>query len=164
MNTMSRGALDSHFDRNPLVVVGSPIFIGVKKKLDAIAAGMVTDIAEVGSRITRNPPSESSDFDFLVLVKSIDDFIEAVGEEGFDVEGGMAYSSSGEKPVFISFRYLDEQKNEINLIVTEEVDFYKKFLLATHVAKRLNLMERHERVTLFQAILYLRYVECGDGD
>eukprot|EP00873_Tetraselmis_striata_P030354 jgi/Tetstr1/450618/TSEL_037654.t1 len=54
-----------------------------------------------------------------------------------------------EEGVFNSWR-----KGEVNLIVTGDHSFRRRYLAATEVAKKLNLMEKRDRVLLFQAVLY----------
>ncbi|MNF99067.1 hypothetical protein D3C84_819530 [compost metagenome] len=44
--------------------------------------------------------------------------------------------------------------DDLNLIVTFDPEFYRRFMAATGVAKHLNLLDKQDRVTLFQAVLY----------
>jgi hypothetical protein len=44
--------------------------------------------------------------------------------------------------------------DELNLIVTDQEEFYDKFMLATHVCKSLNVLDKQHRITVFQATLY----------
>lgn len=41
-----------------------------------------------------------------------------------------------------------------NLIVTASEAFYWRFIAATHVCKRLNLLNKADRIAVFQAVLY----------
>lgn len=50
---------------------------------------------------------------------------------------------------FLSFRY-----DNLNLIVTDSTDYYDKYVLATELAKRFNLLNKKDRCDLFEAILY----------
>lgn len=45
-------------------------------------------------------------------------------------------------------------KGDVNLIVTQDNKFYDRFMAATSVAKRLNLLDKADRIALFQAVLY----------
>ena len=80
-------------------------------------------------------------------------FMHSMECAGFDVELGEGYAedalNSGEHDRFQSYRLEDT-----NLIVTIDPNFYERFLAATSVAKRLNIMCRDDRVALFQAVLY----------
>ena len=97
----------------------------------------------VGSRVTCVPAPTDTDEDVLVLVNNVDKFASKCIRVGFKAEGSYAGAS------FVSLR-LDEG----NLIVTEEEEFYDKFMLATHVCKSLNVLDKQHRITVFQAILY----------
>lgn len=109
----------------------------------------------VGSRVTCNPPPVDTDQDILVFVDSenADYFVSLMKQRGFDVELGEGYAedalNGGESDRFQSYRLGD-----VNLIVTIDEMFYDRFAYATEIAKRANLMEKEERIKLFQAILY----------
>jgi len=102
-------------------------------------------IEPVGSRVTCQPAPTDTDNDMLVLVEKSnwETFYSLLQEEGFDDGGG-----SGEF-VFASF-----VKDEINVIATYDAMFFKKFMAATSIAKRLNLLHKNDRIALFQAVLY----------
>lgn len=101
----------------------------------------------VGSRYTCNPPPQDTDYDILVLCDQVD-LAEHLDKLGFEPHGSMHGSTE-----FTSFKH---PTSPLNFIVTESQSFYDKFLLATHVAKKLNLLDKSDRITLFQAILYGR--------
>ena len=42
----------------------------------------------------------------------------------------------------------------VNLIVTRNDTFFNRFMAASSVAKRLNLLDKADRVAVFQAVLY----------
>lgn len=110
----------------------------------------------VGSRITCNPPPVDTDQDVLVLTSyelwwgQLSVHIE---QNEFTVGGSCsgdqtAYMASSDD-AFQSFTHGD-----LNLIVTFSVQFYDRFMAATGVAKALNLLEKADRIMLFQAVLY----------
>ncbi len=109
----------------------------------------------VGSRVTCNPPPVDTDQDVLVFVDSenADYFVSRMKNAGFNVELGEGYAedalNSGEEDRFQSYRLGD-----VNLIVTVDERFYTRFSAATAMAKRANLMQKEERIALFQAVLY----------
>ena len=98
----------------------------------------------VGSTVTCNPPPQGTDKDYLYLVSDAEVAKQALAEKGFLIEGN-GYCGDH----FTSYR-----RGNTNLIVTSDENFYNKFLLATRVAKKFNLLRKEDRVTLFQAILY----------
>lgn len=100
---------------------------------------------QVGSSITCSPPVLENDIDYLVYTKNSRDFtITAYEDLDWELAGSMSDQND-----FYSLR-----RDKINLIVTQSLEFYSRFLLATEVAKRLNLLKKEDRITLFQAILY----------
>ncbi len=129
-------------------------------------------LAEVGSRVTCNPAPTDTDQDILVLVPS-HTFTELQGlrDEQFNAElyrlislvdgakadamtarsraSDVGNTKTAETSPFVSFR-----DGELNYIVTKSAEFYRRFWAATTVAKRLNLLDKADRVALFQAVLY----------
>lgn len=97
----------------------------------------------VGSRVTCNPPPTDTDEDWIV----------------YDPEWGLAsYLHDNEWEYGGSDNGNDGwksyKKQYINVICICDLSEYTKFKLATSVAKELNLMEKHHRVVLFEAIMY----------
>jgi hypothetical protein len=121
-------------------------------EIDEIAESLdALKFARVGSTVTCDPPPSNTDIDYLILVKRRD--ASAVASLGFDLDqGGEHYEPS--EGNFNSWR-----SGNVNLIVTDSEWFYNGFILATNVAKALNLMCKRDRVTLFQAILYRNFSE-----
>lgn len=102
-------------------------------------------VYRVGSRETCNPPPTGTDEDFLVFA----DFYDAVVELeslGFTLSND---NYEADENVFNSLR-----KGDINALVTSNVKFFKRFLEATKIAKEKNLMDKQDRIDLFQKILY----------
>lgn len=109
----------------------------------------------VGSRVTCSPPPADTDQDVLVLVNEerANLFVFEMENIGFVVELGEGYAAdalnSEESDRFQSYRL-----DDVNLIVTVDETFYKRFAFATAQAKRANLLNKAERIALFQAVLY----------
>lgn len=108
------------------------------------------NIYETGSRYTCNPPSQTSDWDYLLHCdknkKADVEFF--LAKEGFVAEGCEQYPYQ-DKYGFVSYR-----KELVNFIVTTDDEFAELHCLATKVCKKLNLLKKEDRVTVFQAILY----------
>ena len=113
---------------------------------------------QTGSRVICNPPPADTDEDWIVLAES-EKLYSWLISQGWEMEGDYVFSETVDEGDFRSFR-----KEEINLIVTSKRDFYNAFSLATKVARRLNLLEKKDRVVLFQAILYGNEPEIELGD
>ena len=113
-----------------------------------------TSITPVGSRITCDPAPADTDQDWLVFVppEAFREFVEGLIASDWEPAGSLRMEDDrGWTPgaAFNSFRLGIE-----NLIVTCHEDFHKRFLAASSVAKRLNLLEKADRIALFQAVLY----------
>lgn len=116
-------------------------------KLDLREIGC--QVYATGSQVTCNPPpGDASDVDYLVYTsKSLDKLLKYLEENSFEVEGSPEYDIHNSQ--FASFR-----KGKVNLIVTNSIDFCMNHRLATEVCKKLNLLEKSDRIMVFKAILY----------
>lgn len=107
----------------------------------------VLKIAAVGSRVTCNPPPTNTDIDYLALVMSVNDADSELVPQGYETTTDHDYECM--ESTFVSYK-----RGNINILVTDDEQYYKAFMAATHVAKRLNLMNKSDRICLFQAVLY----------
>lgn len=101
------------------------------------------------------PDEGFADVDFVVLVDNLEDF---QGESSlpplaFVSTSGDGYLHDSKHGVFGTLRSTNSEKS-INLIVTEDLLFYAKFVEATKLATLLGLKDKAQRVALFQYILY----------
>jgi hypothetical protein len=104
----------------------------------------------VGSRTIDGAAQDDSDFDFLVH-KSRGEGVSVLPELGYDLElGNEHYEPADGK--FNSWR-----KGKVNIIYTNCDQFYQAFQKANALCKALKLLNRDDRVTVFQAILYNNY-------
>lgn len=110
----------------------------------------------VGSRITCNPAPTDTDQDVLVLADlntwglHLEPLLVTGGFEKGGSDCGDSAGYMGNTPLsFQSFTF-----GELNLIVTFDPEFYRRFMAATAVSKSLNLLDKTDRVMLFQAVLY----------
>lgn len=107
-----------------------------------VHAGTMWD--QVGSRVTCDPPPTDTDEDWVCLY--YDDLESILSKSGYTIEGNPEKYDSSD---FISYR-----NGEVNVIVIEDDDLYYRFLTATSLAKRFNLLDKKDRIDLFQAVLY----------
>jgi hypothetical protein len=114
--------------------------------------GRLIEFEPVGSRETCDPAPIGTDWDFLCFVKDFYGTIADLKEIGFDDEGSEICDEDGEE--HIDMRFVSMKRGIVNLIVTDKRLFYDRFLAATSVAKRLNLLKKEDRIALFQAVLY----------
>lgn len=116
--------------------------------------------APVGSRITCNPPVLDTDEDMLVLVEAekFMDFCHQLTGCGFSLDGSrvLAAGNSVDDP----YHFQSFSLNGLNIIATAQLEFFWRFIAASSIAKRLNLLNKDDRIALFQAVLYSTVDEC----
>lgn len=107
-------------------------------------------ITATGSRFMCEPPVLTTDRDYLVhvlpAVGNISDFLTS---EGFTEEGSRGSAANGGRTEFVSWR-----RRTINLIVTYDAVYASKHRIATALCKRLNLLDKDDRIAVFRSILY----------
>lgn len=119
-------------------------------------------INPVGSRVTCNPPPTDTDADYLCFVKPEDkSFVVKILDLGCD-ECSVVYDPTDNGGERRSYRF-----GEINIILTSDVVFFNRFMAASDLAKRFNLLEKQDRIDLFRAIRgeYPQAIpECREDD
>lgn len=116
--------------------------------------GLVNEVRAVGSRVTCWPIPMDTDIDYLVLVMDgmANPLYTWLDQQGF-VLGGSVPSPDDEQPDATE-KFASFTKGDINLIITASPVFFRRFMAATSVARRLNLLDKADRIALFQAVLY----------
>lgn len=117
----------------------------------SVLAAQDAEVSQTGSRYICTPAPTDTDDDYLVVLPSpskMADLISALEEHGFSWDHGDEYDGDGES-TFASYRL-----GKLNLICTHSPDFAVKHRAATHVCKALNLLQKPQRVMVFQAVLY----------
>jgi len=102
--------------------------------------------SQTGSRYICDPPVEDTDDDYIVLTEDKACFLSESAANGWDVH---SYDDYPEDDDFVSLR-----KGVVNLIVTECDVFYGRFVTATNAAKKMNLIDKTDRIKFFQGVLY----------
>lgn len=109
-------------------------------------------IEPCGSRVTCNPPPVDTDEDYLVQIRddreTVGRVVNELSRAGFKWEGNEHYQDAAGD--FMSWR----SEANINLIVTANPEFARRHRTATALCKRMNLMAKNDRISLFQAVLY----------
>lgn len=131
------------------------------KEVEVIAPAVLS-VMLCGSRVTCVPAPTDTDQDIIVLVKDIEaTAVRACAHsKAYDkynnsvarplVDAGFVCGGSGsDDDEFESWT-----KGDINLILTADPEFYDRFVAATTVARRLNLLDKEDRKALFRAVLY----------
>lgn len=111
-------------------------------------------IAHTGSREICNPAPTDTDDDWLVLIAPEDKehFIEWfrwTHDEAATMDWELGGSIiEGRESEFTSLK-----KGEFNIIMTTDPTYFKYFEAATSVAKKLNLLNKEDRIALFAAVM-----------
>lgn len=109
--------------------------------------------AHTGSREICNPPPMDTDDDWLVLIAPedkdhfLDWYVHGVG--------GMIdlWEVGGSEPLGGESEFKSLKKGEFNIIMTTDPSYFKYFEAATTVAKKLNLLDKQDRIMLFEAVM-----------
>lgn len=112
----------------------------------------ILKILATGSRAICNPVPEGSDEDTLLLIEGeLDSRDTEVTMQalGFTYEGNRHYASNGELKPFQSWR-----RRQANWVLTNSPKYFELFEVATTLAKRLNLLDKNDRIAVFAALLY----------
>lgn len=116
-----------------------------------------TDLVAVGSRVTCSPPPEGTDQDWLAMIPPAkwDAFaLHMIGDGGWTVGGSLIPNDANYLPS--EQRFNSFTLGEDNVIATSDEQFFSRFMAASSVAKRLNLLDKADRIALFQAVLYAK--------
>lgn len=125
----------------------SPSFPGVNPEIVASFGGKLLDAKPVGSRVTCNPAPTDTDEDWLVI--TMEDPEADLVEAGFTQDGSPEFYTGNDAGGFRSWR-----KGDLNIVTTQSSEFFDRFMTATYLAKRFNLLRKEDRIALFQAVLY----------
>lgn len=112
----------------------------------------ILDIDRTGSRVICNPPPRDTDDDYVILTHNKEEFLDRLRGYAWELGGSLTdesnfFSVKKQRRGFIGGDTL------INLIVTDDPDYYNNWVLATALAKKLNLLKKEDRIAVFQAIV-----------
>jgi hypothetical protein len=142
-----------------------------KAKLLVPISDMVDRMMPCGSRVTCNPPPTDTDEDYLVFVDAIYEGARLVKDgfqrlrelefylrsNGWEIGGSLPNDLATQVPP--ETRFCSWTLGELNLIITCSPEFFRRHQAATFLAKKFNLLDKGDRIALFQAILYGNIVE-----
>lgn len=115
-----------------------------------IPSNLWSGIYASGSAVICNPPVLNSDKDFIICATNPRLLIEFLVKNNFEV----SLNNDGKYEFNPDDGITCLRRDEVNLVVTVSRDFYLKFVEATDLAKKLNLLEKSQRIALFQYVLY----------
>lgn len=108
----------------------------------------IRECAPTGSRYICNPPVLNTDEDYAVLVANLSVYAQLLLDQGWEVIS----NDDGYLPPNGGHRFFAARKGELNLIVFDQRNGYDLMVTATHLAKRFNLVDKQDRIDLFDAI------------
>lgn len=112
-------------------------------------ADFVEEAALTGSRAICSPPPMDTDIDILCYVQEahLDEFCDTAKEEGWK-------NAPYPDVVVDSWKHPD---SNINLLVTCYSNTYNRWMNATVLAKKLNLLKKEDRIALFNVVANQKY-------
>ena len=111
--------------------------------------GHVLQWSATGSRVICDPAPTNTDEDYVCFQPAYEKAIVNLEGLGFKSEGNPEFYTGNDRGNFRSLR-----KGNVNLILTDQCEFYQLFCSATELARRFNLLKKADRIALFQVVLY----------
>lgn len=106
-------------------------------------------IYQTGSSIICDPPVLNTDIDYVIYTDNFDEL------DKFLLKNEFKTSCKDKEEYDLNVDGMNcYRRDNINLIVVNDYDFYIKWVNATKLAKKLNLKDKKDRITLFQFVLY----------
>lgn len=102
------------------------------------------NVVPTGSSYICDPPVLNTDVDFVILSADWDKLHDWCEQN--------AFKTNFEDYAIEEFR--SYKRGIINLIVTDDSTWYKRFVKATNLAKQLNLLDKQQRIDLFNFVMY----------
>lgn len=106
-------------------------------------------IYQTGSSVICHPPVLTTDIDFIIFTKTETELHKFLIKNDFKQSCSEEEEYDLETEGFTCYR-----KDNINLIVTISYNWYLGWVKATKLAKKLNLLKKEDRITLFKFVLY----------
>lgn len=118
-----------------------------RNKIVEIAGANFHRLMPVGSRATCNPAPVDTDEDWLLFTYA--DMADSLRTAGFSQDGSPQFYTGNDAGGFRSWRL-----GNLNVVTTQDEDFFWRFATATDLARRFNLLAKADRIALFQVVLY----------
>ena len=97
-----------------------------------------------GSSYICNPPVLDTDIDQMFLVDDLEKVSQVLEKLGWKRCGKEEYNVD---------KWVAYRKDNLNALLTDNLDHFNKFLQATEEAKKLNLLDKKDRIALFDKYL-----------
>jgi len=107
------------------------------------------DIYQTGSSVICNPPVLDTDEDYVIYTNKESQLRKWL------LANGVTQSCEDKEEYDLESEAMDcYRKDNINLIVVYNKTTHSKWVVATKLARKLNLLKKEQRITLFKYILY----------
>jgi len=114
--------------------------------IENIPIGLYESRFTTGSSVICNPPVLNTDIDVMFYTKDMASFscylIDNNWKSSFE---DYKLEADG---IFKAYR-----KENYNVLLTQDIDYYDRFEEATILATKLNLLEKHQRIALFEYVV-----------
>ena len=113
-----------------------------------------------GSRFICDPPVMDTDDDWIILVEDLEYAKYKASRLDWIYSGAGYYREGNEEPELGPFVSMRHTEGNSNYIFTEDAEFYDRYVAATLLAKKYNLLNKADRIQLFHAVLYGEYIDA----
>ena len=112
-----------------------------------------------GSRFICDPPVLDTDDDWVILVEDLEYAKYKAARLDWYHAGGGYYREGSDHEELGPFVSMRQPEGNSNYIFTEDAEFYDRYVAATLLAKKYNLLNKPDRIQLFHAVLYGEYID-----
>ena len=112
-----------------------------------------------GSRFTCDPPVMDTDDDWIILVEDLEYAKYKAARLDWICSGTDYYREGSDHEELGPFVSMRHSEGNSNYVFTDDAEFYDRYVAATLLAKKYNLLNKPDRIQLFHAVLYGEYID-----
>jgi len=112
-----------------------------------------------GSRFICDPPVLDTDDDWIILVKDLEYAKYKAARLDWHSAGAGYYREGSDHEELGPFVSMRHSEGNSNYVFTDDAEFYDRYVAATLLAKKYNLLNKPDRIQLFHAVLYGEYID-----
>lgn len=112
-----------------------------------------------GSRFICDPPVLDTDDDWVILVEDLEYAKYKAARLDWHSDGSGYYREGIDHEELGPFVSMRHSEGNSNYIFTDDAEFYDRYVAATLLAKKHNLLNKADRIQLFHAVLYGEYID-----
>ena len=111
------------------------------------------------SRFICDPPVMDTDDDWIILVEDLEYAKYKAARLDWICSGTGYYREGSDHEELGPFVSMRHSEGNSNYIFTDDAEFYDRYVAATLLAKKYNLLNKPDRIQLFHAVLYGEYID-----